>query len=348
MNRRAFSLAEVMIATGILGVGLIMVASVFPVAIAQHRESTEIAGAASLAQRTRALIQSRINTDDVNLWRPLNRSLNTGMPDGQPMPWLAIPVSNLNYDLSDSVLGTYDLYDQQPPPVGLANIRAIYENMLSTPIPGSPAPAGNPHFFLGYDLVTDLRPPSNGIESDDLDSRLYCVPFYREPDASHVVFAGAVCRQLRGQQFLLQDPTGAAPFATPTILASTLSKRFPVPWRVTAFRDGSFGAASRILSNDAPLLGGGLPLGLLAPVGAQIMLTGFTNQTYPGVPVGRVLTVVEVGTNPRQVEVAENISDILPGAPPLDTVFDLWIIPPESPDGASFGPKSPVVEWFFF
>jgi len=39
--RRAFSLLEIMIAIGILGIGLVMVAAIFPVALDQHRRSTD-------------------------------------------------------------------------------------------------------------------------------------------------------------------------------------------------------------------------------------------------------------------------------------------------------------------
>jgi type II secretory pathway pseudopilin PulG len=42
-NRRAFSLAELMIATGILGIGMIIVAMAFPVALDQSRQAAELA-----------------------------------------------------------------------------------------------------------------------------------------------------------------------------------------------------------------------------------------------------------------------------------------------------------------
>lgn len=58
-----FSLAEIMVAIGILGIGLILVAASFPVGMDQHRRMTEKTMARTIANNAKNLIRNGINVD---------------------------------------------------------------------------------------------------------------------------------------------------------------------------------------------------------------------------------------------------------------------------------------------
>lgn len=64
------SLIEIMIAIGILGLGLTMVATIFPLALNQHRISTDHILAADVARRTQSIMRNRsVNVpDDGNVY----------------------------------------------------------------------------------------------------------------------------------------------------------------------------------------------------------------------------------------------------------------------------------------
>jgi prepilin-type N-terminal cleavage/methylation domain-containing protein len=66
-RRPAFTLTEVLMAVGILGVGLTMVASIFPVAVDQSRRSRETTEAALCARSASAMI--RVLRNDLVTWR---------------------------------------------------------------------------------------------------------------------------------------------------------------------------------------------------------------------------------------------------------------------------------------
>jgi prepilin-type N-terminal cleavage/methylation domain-containing protein len=58
-SRRGFSLTEILMAVGILGIGLTMVASIFPVAVDQTRRGTDATMAALCARSMAALIRAK-------------------------------------------------------------------------------------------------------------------------------------------------------------------------------------------------------------------------------------------------------------------------------------------------
>jgi len=66
-RRPAFTLTEILMAVGVLGVGLTMVASIFPVAVDQSRRSREITQAAFCARSASAMI--RVLRNDLATWR---------------------------------------------------------------------------------------------------------------------------------------------------------------------------------------------------------------------------------------------------------------------------------------
>ena len=59
----AISILETTIAIGILGVGMIMVAAVFPVALSQHRDTTDRVRADELLSKADSMLRSRLNED---------------------------------------------------------------------------------------------------------------------------------------------------------------------------------------------------------------------------------------------------------------------------------------------
>lgn len=58
-GRPGFTLTEILMAVGILGVGLTMVATIFPVAVNQNRRSNEMTQTALFARSTYAMIRAR-------------------------------------------------------------------------------------------------------------------------------------------------------------------------------------------------------------------------------------------------------------------------------------------------
>jgi len=64
--RAGFSLTEILVAVGVLGVGMTMVASVFPVAVDQSRRSTDLTMAALSARSVAAVLRAR--RQDATRW----------------------------------------------------------------------------------------------------------------------------------------------------------------------------------------------------------------------------------------------------------------------------------------
>ncbi|MGB2998426.1 MAG: type II secretion system protein, partial [Phycisphaerae bacterium] len=108
-RRPAFTLTEVLMAVGILGVGLTMVASIFPVAVDQSRRSRETTEAALCARSASAMI--RVLRNDFVNWR---RKFVGGGDD--PVPLEANATYSYIYDFPGA-LKVYDpaefLYDHE-------------------------------------------------------------------------------------------------------------------------------------------------------------------------------------------------------------------------------------------
>jgi len=361
-RRYAVSLLETTIALGILGVGLIMVAAVFPVALSQHREATDKARATELVSKAQAMLQSRLNQD--SLW------VSSSLPSGQDSPWYLLPTTNLYH-----AAGVWDWMPALAPP-GYTQ-QSSYANVING-LTETEVSSQNLTILTGLDTLSDrvapftavtvpADPPSPFTDSQfaDAPSRLVWYGFYRRV-AGKFAFSVAVCRQQRNQLFVEQDLSEAAigaslaaqaqnPYSTPVGVYSGVvdGRRLPVPWRVSVGR-----GAGRVLFNTAtnPMLGAGVPLGWLAPRGAKIMIQGSVHQEPdPGlptvvVPAGRVLTVIDVLYDtdgaPSVVEVVEDISDL----PVYDAgtgsvvTFDVWLFPP-AVSGDVFERSSPLIEW---
>ena len=111
-RRPAFTLTEVLMAVGILGVGLTMVASIFPVAVDQSRRSRETTEAALCARSASAMI--RVLRNDFVNWRRGFAERGSG---DDPYPLEANPKTPyVSYDFPGA-LKVYDpaefLYDHE-------------------------------------------------------------------------------------------------------------------------------------------------------------------------------------------------------------------------------------------
>ncbi len=334
---RALSLLELMIAVGILGVGLIMVAAIFPVAITQHKENIEHARAIELINKAKAVLHSRF--DASQLW------VNPNLPAGQDSPWYTLPVANLEVGATtwDAML------------VGGLNYADRVNGVAGTGGLGG-QPSGNyvaGLIIVGLDPLSDrLAPnptmsPFTDSEFMEAPNRFAWIGFYRHLATGMVQFAAAICKQSRNDRFVQQNVFSAPGEAK----ATGVLRRLPVPWRVTV---GYNAPTNRLLSLAVATEG----IGELAPRGSKIVIAGwvYSNSPSVAVPTGRVLTVTSVydnfnssgnaNPNPKAIEVLENIGDLPDGSV---ATFDVWIFPPPVVGGnagnAAFGKDSPLVEW---
>ncbi len=363
-DRRAFSMLETSIAVAILGVGLIMVAAVFPVALSQHQSSSEQAAALELVSKAEAIIKSRIN--------PSLLYIPSYIPAGVDSPWFMLPSMNLSVNALD-----WDVMEQNVsnPDLTAGPVTNLYANFASgfggiNNPPAGVQPEGNIFGFLDtttYPVVPfaprQIFPFAQDTLSDhsispDTDEVLQTAPnrlvwygFYRRLANGAFRFAVAVCKQRRGQVFAEQSmsavdsslpPGRQLPYNGPQGLPPI--RRLPVPWRVTV---GYFGGHQLTNRPINPVLGNGSRLGSLAPTGSKIMIQG---ASYPNgvnsipMPAGRVLTVSRV-VDDYTIEVVEDISD-LPGLQVngTGTPFDIWVVPP-SVEGNQVNRESPVLLW---
>jgi hypothetical protein len=316
--RRAFSLLETTIAMGILGVGLIMVAAIFPVALTQHRQSTEQARAIDMVAQAKTLLHNRL--DPNRLW------VDPVLYDaGLDTPWYFMPLANLR------VRGGWEF-----------NEATDYADALND------APLGSSSIqFLGKDVLSDRIAPPNDLVANEAPNRFIWYGFYRQLANGSMRYATAVCKQRRNQIFYMQDMSIADPEANPTA-RGCCQRRFPLPWRVRVARiPGTNQLFHTVPAPPTDVLN----LSDIAPAGSKIMLLGFVDADaapIPTVPAGRVLTIANAIENPPAgtdaVQVVEDISDIASNAP-LDAgdnnvVFDVWLFPPAHNTTAS-----PLREW---
>ena len=312
-GRRGLSLLETTIALGILGVGMVMAAAMFPAALTEHRMSADTSRALEMVSKAEAMLHNRLDARLLGI----NEGLLRG---GVDSPWNLLPFANIN------VGG------------GLVD-RSSYADAINLWPPPEPSRLAELQLF-GTDVLSDRVIPLTDAQAQSAPNRLMWHGFYRQLADGSKSFAVAVCKQRRGQQFFMQDFSATSPTLNPTAFVS-LPQRFPVPWRVTV---------SRLPGTNDLFSFGGVSLADLAPRGSKIMIQGGTAGDalpLPTVPTGRILTVIDfVAAN--QIRVLEDLSDIAANNPvdgsDNNFNFDVWIFPPAA-SGAGFGPDSPVLEW---
>lgn len=333
-----------MIAIGLLGVGLVMVAAVFPVALSQHRETTEAAAIVTMSHTGRSLFETRV--DESRLWRPVTTGV---LPAGEDGPWMMLPFLNLVTDGSGA--GTPGTWDTTGYAIAYAQGANAVFNTL-----GAVTTQSVSLFFGPADVLSDGRQPvavatlsADGV-AELTATRYVWYGFYRETAAGVIDRAVAVCRQVRGQEFAEQDQSAGFPaWRDNPIQSAGIRRRLPVPWRVSVTNQFN------IATGDYYLVCGGTDnLGNLAPVGGEILIAGWSNSgTGLPNPAGRVITVNDAidadGNGYAEWIRADNIADI-----PTNVAFDIWIFPPAfAPDGRPGGmvrdqARSPALEWYLF
>jgi len=346
----AFSLLETTIGVAILGLGLIMVAAIYPVALTQHRQSLDQSRALELVPQAAATVHNRIRQD--LLWNDA-----TTLAQGLDSPFYVLPMVNID------VTGLWSMDAANPNNVAfiapydymLYQTDLLNQNPLIVPIgPIAPSIQQVP----AADFLTDRTLARDDRQANEAASRMIWYGFYRHLATGSKTYAAAICKQRREQQFYMQsiDPTLAenVRYADPQALVDR-PQRFPVPWRVTVQRL----PGSQTLFMNATAV----HLADLAPRGSKFMIHGASYTVDPrgyAVPAGRVLTVidpVQATATAMGVEVLESIADI-PDASQGAFGFDVWVIPPSSygslyddglagggADYLSFEKDSPVLEW---
>lgn len=95
MSRRAFSLVEVMIATVVLGIGLVGIGAIFPAVISQQRDASDLSNAIVMANNAEALLSSRLEKFGESL-APVEKTngwirINAYEPPGREEAYLQMP-----------------------------------------------------------------------------------------------------------------------------------------------------------------------------------------------------------------------------------------------------------------
>jgi len=347
----AFSMLETAVAVALLGIGLIMVASIFPVALTQHKNSADQSTAMDLSVKADAILKARVNTNQLY---PLPAD-PAAPPPGVDSPWYLLPIPSIATGAT-----TWDPMFQ-PQPAGsaiYANLISGFDNLFNpTGLGNFPdyLAGGNQFGLLGSDYLDVKEVPYTDEELQADPHHFVWYGLYRRLGTGTVRFGVIVCKQRRGAAYAEQDmssrDTGLiasmqTPFATPLPLAAT--RRLPVPWRVTIGYEGGHRLSNRQSGQMFGATGSGI--GSLAPAGSKLLIQGqtYTNpSTDPVVPVpaGRLLTVSSV-VSVNTIEVLEDISD-LPGlnfTSGQGSAFDVWLIPPTVESGVA-GNDSPALLW---
>lgn len=362
---RGFTLLEVLIAFAVLGLGLIMIAAIFPAALLEHSRTVDRSRALDLAANAEALLHNRID--------PTRLYVNSAdLAAGFDSPWYAIPFHNMTADraptnLPNGGLSGWDNARDYPHNVNAPTRTQRYYAAINN----TPNFVNAPQLF-GLDYLSDRVLPITDELANTATNRLVWHGFYRTTASGTRHFAIAVCKQRQNDEFARQRldvadaSTQSTPYEVPRVLqqdifgsVATPRTRFPVPWRVNVCRSPNSqllyipriqeNAAFQNFMNDA------IPLARLAPRGSKLLIQGRTyNTSGSGVldfPGGRILTVSDTGTpaggaTDNTIQILEDISDI----PAYDLnadgfTFDVWLFPPPIVGQNSFENEPPVLEW---
>lgn len=345
IRRRAFSLLETTVAVALLGIGLIMVAAIFPVALTEHRWSADLTAADAIAPRAEAILRNKIDANQLAV---------PALTAGIDSPWYLLRSLNLPVGANNTAASATNWTDVQQP--GMAAGDPVYANLISgffAPGSGNLLPLLSP-----LDGLSDRSAPfSTGnafspftdSEFEDAAYRLAWYAFYRRRANGTFNYSVAVCKVNRGARFVEQDVLNPAdPFAAPAEWMPTRSWRLPLPWRIrVGYLGGHQLSNSATTASPSPILGG-IGLGTMAPPGSRLMVQGSVvfNITSPTpVPSGRIYTVSNV-VNDTTVDVFEDLGDLQTynfssGA---GMAFDVWLFPPAL-DGPTASNESPVLAW---
>lgn len=368
LSHRGFTLLEVLIAFAVLGLGLIMIAAIFPAALLEHSRTIDRSKALDLATNAEALLHNRID--------PSRLYVNSvDLANGFDSPWYAIPfhnmtANNLNTfaagtqyesDWDNAVYGLID-HDNDPATLDVHPTQIYYSLINNIPIGYY---VNRPQLY-GVDYLSDSIMPRTDAITNTAPSRLVWHGFYRTTASGTRHFTVAVCKQRQNKEYPRQRvdiPNGAlTAYALPRIeqlgfdgAANSRRARFPVPWRVNVGREpGSQILHIPEITNNAAFntfnnANAPTPLAFIAPKGSKLLIQGRTyTNTGSGVldfPGGRILTVVDTDGYNR-IQVLEDISDLEPYDLNDEAFsFDVWLFPPSILGDIGFEKESPIIEW---
>src|SRR5438270_7251524 len=177
----AFTLLELMIAVGILGTGLIMVAAVFPVALSQHRDVSDSFIGQRLATKAAGIVYSRLQSQ--TLFIPPPNDMNGAIFQDEPRPvtWFSVPAEILPV----GSLGTTAWYGASSTGQlgGIANALRLFNRMAGFPIPIStdpewPLPLGTTNSLLISRSDMFFGAPPESDVTRESESRYVWYAFY--------------------------------------------------------------------------------------------------------------------------------------------------------------------------
>ncbi|HUW83010.1 MAG TPA: prepilin-type N-terminal cleavage/methylation domain-containing protein [Phycisphaerae bacterium] len=321
-----FSLLEMMIAIAVLGIGLVMVAAIFPVALDLHRRSADETLALQHAYQARAIIRAKIAPT-------LTDPTNTLLPHNTKGQFFVVPFQSLPQG--------FPLGEDPNKPINpkLTPVDFLNDINYAASLNGGLNPT------IALRVWSDLCGPPKQfadvaeVPREDLKERpryvWYAFYRYNNPsgDLSDVTWFVAVCRVTGGTY--VPDP--AAP-------AGTRDSQLPLPWRI-GLNTSSRGPQLLAASSPNPLE---MPLPPRDPPwpATPLVVRGsrlFSQQTGQLYTVVRTLRVdstnrlVPEGLAPTFLELREQVSkdERASGA--------YWIFPP--PTGES---ESPYVAGLVF
>ena len=214
---RAMSLIEIMIAIGILGLGLTMVATIFPLALDQHRISTDRILSADVAVQ----MQSRMVSDSGFLG---------GLNDGLSGTVYVVPF-NTPFPQPDGTVDDNDI-----------------SNDLDD-LGGEGVPGGTVNNSQLINWRDALYPVPTSSQDLNRRPRYFPVSFYRKAQGvtQCTVF---VCRRTGGQRFAMQDYQGLPDLVD---IGSGSDELVPVPWKIRVQKNQIPGTDPRLLDLAGPV-----------------------------------------------------------------------------------------------
>ena len=365
-NRRAFSLLEIMIAIGVLGIGLIMVAAIFPSALEIHRQSIEKSQALDMFNKAESVLRGRLDTS--RLWTcPANAPgllADLRVPTGTDSPWYIFPSANLavgadnpnpnaiNWDfMLQATSSLMPNAANDPPATPGSEYHYSYANCLNfcydNSLAGGPPRPGNPVPWVALmpmDVLSDRRAPfSTNValspftdrEFEEAPNRFAWLGFYRRLANGTVRYAAAVTKINRGDQFAQQatdtlDPASFNPLAPVAMSAGTNPGYLPRPNpTVTRRLPAVWRVTVGYIANSRRLFNLASPEGLgeLAPPGSKIMVGGFVWRTTPLLPTSPARPIAPAGKILTVVNVIDNSPDGVDNAETIDVLEDTSDLP---------------------
>ncbi|MCA9256815.1 MAG: prepilin-type N-terminal cleavage/methylation domain-containing protein, partial [Phycisphaerales bacterium] len=220
--RRGFTLLEVTIAFAVLGLGLIMIAAIFPAALLEHSQTVDRSRALDLATNAETLIHNRV--DPRKLYVD-----NVALASGFDSPWYAIPFFNMDAtgpvaivngretSWDNAIYPRFD-HDSDPTTPNVYPTQVYYSQLNNTPISYF---VNLPQLF-GVDYLSDTVLPRTADLSAASTNRLMWQGFYRTMASGTKQYSIAVCKIRQNKQYARQVVSSVDAYANPRILDADL------------------------------------------------------------------------------------------------------------------------------